>query len=394
MRKYIYHPLVVISLLHLIINILLFNENGVKNVNDSHRYLEYANNMKNGFYFDQHNFWYLGYAIFIFIVQQFYNSELAIIIAQNILSWIAVICIYKSSKLIFNNPKSAFITSICYILFIEILSWNSYILCESVYCSFISISFYLLAKIYSGSVDVRTITSLALIASLTILTKPTGIALLGAIFIVVILQTKFHLYGKIFRGSLFLIGSVAILLLINKMLTTYLVMENYQLGEIIYDITTIKYKTEYESVIVSVPDYMYIPSKELPPIIRILSFIIHNPIYWTKLFIGKIFYFLIHIRPYWSIQHNIFSLVFLLPLYFYTVRGMIKKTYNTKILVFFISYLFIHVLSVGITSVDWDGRFLMPLLPAIFIMASPEIVVDFERLISLTKDKYRVTRQS
>lgn len=384
MRKYIFNPLVLLSILYIIVSMLLFKENGVKNVNDSHRYLEYANNLKNGFYFDQHNFWYLGYAIFIFIVQQIYNSELAIVIAQNLLGWIAVICIYKTTILIFNNHKSAIITSLFYILFIEILSWNSYILCESVYCSFICISFYLLAKIYHGNRNIGTIILTVLITTLTILTKPTGVALLGAILLFVLFKAKIYPNNRALRYSLILFSSAALILLVNKMLTTYLVIENYQLGEIVYGISTIAGKPEYDLLILSVPKNIFVPSHEAQPLIKILSFIIHNPIYWTKLFVSKIFYLLLHIRPYWSLQHNIFSLVILLPLYFYTFRGIIKKSYKKEILLFFITYVIIHILSIGFTSVDWDGRFLMPILPAIFILASAEMTKDFERLISLT----------
>ena len=389
MRKYLFNPLVLISILYLIVSMLLFAENHVKIVNDSYRYLEYANNLKTGFYFDNHNFWYFGYAVFIFAVKQIHNSELAIVIAQKILSWIAVISIYKTSKLIFNNPKGAMITSLLSILFIEILAWNSYILCESVYCSFTCISFFVLAKIHRGSTNIGTLTLAVLVISLAVLAKPTGIALLGAISLIAFIKLKVFITNRTLRYSLIFLSCLVLILLINKMLTTYLVMENYQLGEIVYAITTITHKPEYDLLVVSVPNNLFIPSQESFPLIKILSFIIHNPIYWTKLFIGKIFYFLLHIRPYWSIQHNVFSLVVLLPLYFYAIQAVIKKRLKKDLLIFFMAYMFIHILSIGITSVDWDGRFLMPLLPAIFIVASSEIARDFERFISPILKKHK-----
>ena len=381
MRKYVFHPLVLLSIIHVIVSLLLFQENGVKVVDDSPRYLEYASNLKNGFYFEQHNFWYFGYTIFIFIVQLLFSSELAIVIAQNILSWIAIICIYKTSLLLFNNVKSAIATSLSYILFIEILSWNSYILSESVYCSLICISFYLLAKLHQGSTKPGTLILAVLIVIWTIFTKPTGVGLLGAIFFVALFRIRMS-GNKILFYSLILFGSTAFILLVNEMLSTFLVMENYRLGEIIYNISAFSSDPTYDLLVVTVPDKMYIPSQETPPIMKILSFVLHHPVYWTKLFLAKLFYFLFHVRPYWSILHNLFSLGFLLPLYFYFIRGLKKGKYKKELIVFLLAYVCIHALSVGLTSVDWDGRFLLPILPAIFIVAANEMRVDFEKVIA------------
>ena len=69
-----YH-LLILSLLFWVIASLIFVKFGVKNVNDSHRYLEYATNLKNGFYIDRHNIWYIGYVIFIYLVRLISGSS-------------------------------------------------------------------------------------------------------------------------------------------------------------------------------------------------------------------------------------------------------------------------------------------------------------------------------
>lgn len=379
-----------ITALYWIVSIVLFNEHGVKNVNDSHRYLEYAANLRNGFYIDQHNFWYIGYAIFTFVIHSISKSDLAIVIAQYLLSYIAVLSIYKTSTFIFSDANKALACSLFYICFIEIISWNSYILCESVYLSLTCISFYLLSLWHLRSRNVFMLILTALVVLLTMFSKPTGIALLGALSAVVLhsLWTKLkHTYLKV--GAIF-ISSVIFILLANKMLATYLIMENYQIGEIIYAISTLPGKPEYTSMIITPPHDLYIPSEKYSPVIRIIIFIANNPVYWVKLFCMKLFYFFSHVRPYWSVKHNLFCLFMLIPIYFYFFRGLVQNVLSNKLAIFTVTYVVLHALSVGITSVDWDGRFLMPVLPILFLLGTNGLVTDIEKAGMRLKKLYAV----
>ena len=114
---------------------------------------------------------------------------------------------------------------------------------------------------------------------------------------------------------------------------------------------------------------------------------VFNLKYWIILFCAKVFFFLLHIRPYWSLEHNIFNLVILIPMYYYSFRYLISNSISKEIRVFSIFFFLTHILSIGITTVDWDGRFLMPLLPMIFILGSSEIWKDLTKIISLTNVK-------
>ncbi len=374
-----FKTILIITTAYGLVSVLLFFVYGVKHVNDSHRYIEYAATLQHGFYFDPHNFWYLGYALFIFLVNQIQDGELAIVIAQYVLSWLAVICIYKTAVLLFKNENGGIFAALLYILFIELLTWNSYILCESLYCSLICFSLYLLASLYERATIGKILMAVWLIP-FTVLTKPTGIALLCALLVVLIFMGRRYLTHRTLRYTLILLTISFCLVLANRMLTTYRVMENYELGEIVYGISTLHPKPEYDLLSVVVPNDIYLPPETNPPLVKIVSFMAHNPIYWTKLFLCKTFYLLVHIRPYWSVQHNIFSIIILLPLYYYAIRSLIHNKHKIEIALFFLTYVLLHVASIGITSVDWDGRFLMPLLPAIFIMASTGMAIDFNKI--------------
>lgn len=369
-------PIVTITLLYSIVSLFLFTRYGVKYVNDTGRYLEYAQNLKSGFYFDPHNFWYIGYVSFASIVQGVFHSLLAQVILQYILYFFALLAIYKTSLLLFDDKLSATAAAVGMILFIEMPMWNSYLLTESLYTSCTCFSLLMLARWWRTPSVLNFFLAL-LVVLFTFFIKPTGIALLAATSAVVYFLGITKVCSPAARWGISFVLLIALTLLINRMLTTFLILENYQSGEIIYAITTTPVDTTWLTV--HTPSNLFLPSAELPPLLRVVSFVLHHPFYWSKLFLAKVFYFLFHVRPYWSAGHNFFSLAFLLPAYYFALAALRRKTIATPVLIFSAAFLLFHVISIGVTSEDWDGRFLAPVLPVIFLLAGKGISARLQR---------------
>lgn len=371
---------IIITLVYLAISFLLFQKFGVKIVNDSPRYLDYARNLESGFYAERHDFWYVGYALFILLTRIISENEFTIILIQYFLSYLATMLIYQTSIVLFNHSLKALCASLYYILFLETISWNSYVLCESLYMSLTCASFYCLSSVYRNPSNIRMYLVTVFCIALTFFTKPTGVALLGAVIITLVVMLLKRRNSFILRTAFASISLVSFALLIDKMLTTFLIMENYKLGEVVYAITTLPLKPEYEPLILTPPATLTFPSDHLSPVTKVFLFILYNPIYWIKLFSLKVFYFFIHVRPYWSLSHNIFCLVMLLPMYYFFIQAIIKRFLSNEVLLFSVVYISIHTLSVGITTVDWDGRFLMPLLPLLFLIGSNGMIEYLDRI--------------
>ena len=352
---------------------------GIKVVNDSARYLEYASNLESGFYFDPHNFWYIGYPLYILMINQI-GGELSMIIAgQYLLGLAAVGALYLASLKLWNRSASAFFSAIMFVAFIDIVQWNAYILTESVYTSFICFSLLLLLHLLKEKRAPALYLACLAIVMFTSLVKPTGFALMAAPVIVflfeVTAQLKSRLWKVVFRTCIVLL----LLILVNRMLETFRIIENYQKGEIVYAITTLPPSSEYQMLTVAPPDPLYTPETTLPPLVQIFLFIVNHPLYWAKLFCAKVFLLFSHVRPYWSFTHNVFSIGFLLPAYVLFVRA-VRSVKKNPVARFAWVYLALHALSVGITSVDWDARFLIPMLPVIFLFAGQGLwlyITDF-----------------
>lgn len=349
----------------LLVNASLYSRYGIKIVNDSERYLEYGRGLAEGFYIDDFNFWYVGYALFLATLIKFGGGIVAVAVFQYFISFVAVLALYKASLILWESRNTAEFVCAFFLCFIDISQWNSYVLTESLYTSFTCISIYCLVRLHKGERRWWFVLVTAGAVVFTIFMKPTGVALLGALAIAMVFRIE---HSRVRIAALVFLG-VSFAFLLNRMLANYLVMENYQAGEVIYAVSTYKDQSMVEGLVVQPPADIYIPPVSYPPLFRIVAFIFHHPLYWINLFSHKVFYLLSHIRPFWSVGHNLFSIAILLCAYTAFITGIRDKSIGRDVVIFAAAYLVIHILSIGITSEDWDGRFLIPMLPVIFIFS-------------------------
>jgi hypothetical protein len=283
---------------------------GINVVLDSARYLDYAENISQGFYLDPHNTWYLGYVLFISCIKLLTENLSVIILAQYIVGGIAVFYLFQAALELSESKIAAFGAALYYILFLEPITWHSYILAESLLGSFICISLYIVIKTLRNQSAV-CYSILIPILLFTASIKPTAIGI--AFSLVTFLSVKFLQKISTVKIILGVLTVITLFILLEKSLTTFTILENdYLQGEIIYRFDRINNSTYQHWFIIDVPDEIYFPDAELPKLLQIALFIFHNPIYWLKLFSLKIFYLLLHARPYWSIPHIIHSVVFMM----------------------------------------------------------------------------------
>ncbi|WP_380805234.1 hypothetical protein [Shivajiella indica] len=162
--------------------------------------------------------------------------------------------------------------------------------------------------------------------------------------------------------------------LANQMVSTFGFIENYKIGELIYGVTQYSNIPYYDLLIIDRPENMILPNNDQLPLVQMLCFIYHQPVYWLKLFFGKLFLFFGHVRPFWSFWHNMFSILFLVPIYVYFIRGIFNSNHSKGLKISALIYIVFHALSVCMMSVDWDGRFLLPVLPILFILSSRSVL--------------------
>jgi len=114
-----------------------------------------------------------------------------------------------------------------------------------------------------------------------------------------------------------------------------------------------------------------------------VSFYYANFYELLKIFFLKVFWLLIRARPYYSDLHNFYTLLFSIIIYSGFIYGFIKRPkgiFSINIILFFI---FLSICSVGLTFVDWSGRFSLYFLPLIMIFSSYGLLIFLKKVFKL-----------
>jgi hypothetical protein len=344
----------IIILLFLGIQLLFFFKMGVRQSVDSPFYLENAGLLRQGMLPEDRGLWYSAFSLFLALVFLAGGTLKTAVIIQILLSCLSAFCIFVSAKEITRNKLAAILAVLLYIVWIPIHEWDTFIYTESLFTSFCVFSFTALLFGKNRWHIVFT----ALLFLFTFFIRPTGLSLVVALVS--------YLIASIPRKRItFTIPVATVLILIavligSKMFNAYDPIPAYVSAEIIYPKITLN---------VEAPSDLTIPENG-PSLVKVFFFAVYNPLYFLKLFGIKVALFFGNIKPYYSPVHNFVVVLFLYPIYFFAWLGFRKNEGFKKEKLFIASFIITNGLIVGLTTENWDGRFLVPLLPLIFIMAS------------------------
>lgn len=330
---------------------------GVVTAVDSPLYINDAKLLLTGTLPERRSIWYIGYSLFLSVVFYFRGSLEAAVFWQVAISGVATVCLYILTLDISKDKLSAWIAVFIYLLWVKIHHWNMFIYSESLFTSFGIISFTALIKSkkpwhYGLS---------ALLLLYTFFIRPSGFGYLVGLLFYGFSFVNYRQFSKWGIAALTLLMVAGAALLLNKMLTAYILVESYARAEIIYPNITLG---------VEPPLDLVIPPDSYTPLIRLVLFVLHNPLYFAKISLIKLGLFLGNVKPYFSLLHNLVIVSILYPLYFFAVKGFIHLSHLAKSRYFIAGYVLAQALTVTLTTENWDGRFLVPVLPFIFILSA------------------------
>lgn len=342
-----------LALLWFIVQYYFLQSLGVRIVPDStFRYIPYATQVAETWQLgDSHDNRYLLYIVFL---AQFVklNGGLAIsVLVQTAISGVACILFYKAVKhLTDQNRLSAVTATTIFILWKDIQYLNVYILTESLFISAIVLVFYALVRSRNWK-DYLFAIALCVIPALL---RPNGFIVLLAVLVCFALHYRQLLFRhkKLIISSA-VIGAIALITILDRyLLTTFEIVETYARGEVIY-----------ASDIFAIPaDDVVLPTEKDSPLLRILYFVLQNPVFFFKLFFAKLIVFIAYVKPYYSLVHNLSILLVIYPLYFFTAWWFLKDKENAA-RAFAPTVFVLQACIVASTSEDWDSRFITLLLP-------------------------------
>lgn len=181
---------------------------------------------------------------------------------------------------------------------------------------------------------------------------------------------QFGKFAKLVVLLTFLFSPFPFLILLNQMLSTFGIVEAYKNGEIVYNIHKMAHMDYAASLMIPVPDNLSLPEENWSPLAKMGYLWLFNPWYSIKLFSTKLFYYFLYIRPYYSWMHNALALAALLPMYYGFIKSMRSKSLKPELKIFALTLVAVSAFSVSLLTINWNSRFLMPILPLIFLIGA------------------------
>lgn len=356
--------ILLLFLLWLIIQFSIYNYLGIRTGSDTQLYVNAAQKLLDGEWPQGRLIWYTTYIVFLATVFSLGGSLSLVVFLQILLSGVAAVALWFSVKRMTKSFWSSFVAVLLYLCWFKIHQWNIFIYTESLFTSLAIITFALLLSLKRPYYYIL----FAFLLLLTFFVRPTGFCFLIGIVLYGMQKARLNFGVRLTIGAILLL---ACFLLLNNMLSQFTLIESYAKGEIIYPNIRLG---------VEIPDDLMIPDSTLSPLARLGMFVFYNPFYFIKITLLKLFLFLANVKPYFSWLHNLLIALILYPLYIFAFLGF--KHFHDKICgrYFILDFILAQCLTVMLTTENWDGRFLIPILPFVFILSAIGIQWAFGRV--------------
>lgn len=332
-------------------------------VGDSrHRYLPYARSIAEaGTFAPGHNLRYVGYPLYLSAWLKLGAGPLGAVLGQLVLSALAAWAFYDGLLRLTRRRAAAIFGTATLVLWPDTQEFNVFVLTESLFSSGLVLTFWALVRARDSVVWWL---GAALLALLTASLRPNGfIVPLGLVLAgLVVLRAR---YGAA-RVNWWMLGVGVVLFpagwwLANRLLATFTLIETYQRGDLLYG---------YAPWAIRPDSPLWVPGKQMAPALRLLTFAAHNPWFFAKLVLGKLGLFFAYARVYHSWGHIVAIVLLIWPLYFLAIRGARNAAVWAPARWYLAAVVLGQALVVAFTVEDWDGRFLIAVLPAVFGLAS------------------------
>ena len=358
-------------------------EDGVKFGADSKFYIRKATEIINGEALILDYKSKFGYILFLIPFIYFDIPFVIIVFFQLFLTALSAWCLYKITSKFFCK-LSGIICVALFLLYFPLQLRNFYILTEML---FIDISIILSYLIVNFKKSYSPIIILLIVALISI--RPNGVLFLFSILTsIFIFLLK---YKKYLSFSLYLLVLLSLTFPTINLLNSYIIdlnlIDSISTKGVIWGWSLEKNEYCRNSCL----GVELINDNFQNNLFGIFKFISVNFIEFFKIFLFKTFWLMLRARPYYSDLHNYYILFFDLILYIGLIYGLIKRPKNNFSINVILFFIFFSICLVGLTFVDWSGRFSLYFLPLIMIFSSYGVLIFTKKILNMIDQKWNNT---
>jgi hypothetical protein len=373
LRLWPHHRALLAALWVLVQLVYLRKFHGPHYANDSARYLEYAKDIaERGHFAPGHNLRYVLYPLFQSLWLRLGLGWSGIVAGQMLVSAAASSAIYRGTRRLTNGKTgAAVLATLLFIAWPDIQQFNVFLLTESLFISLVALSFGAFTRVRNGRWQDWAL--LVFVLTLTALARPNGFMVGLAAAIAGLDGLRRQHDRRPWRVALLLLVLLSPLLwmALNHQLATYYLMDTYQRGELIF---------RYQLWAVHQAAPLDMPPAGTGPVMRVLYFAAHNPLYLGRLMLGKLFVFISYLKPHYSLAHRVLGVLVLWPAYGLAALGARRRGIWRPARIFLAGIFLLQTAIVMLAVDDWDVRFLAPVLPMVFVLAALEVAARWPTL--------------
>lgn len=348
---------------------LCTGKRGIQYGYDAARYINGAERILTNEPFVEKENRYLGYILLIALNKTIGFDLSFVLLFQLIFASFASFTLYDLARLISKSRIIGILAAGFYLINPFIVQWHLFIHTESLYSSLLVISAWAIYK----STQMNTFNSYSvasLIVIYTALVRPNGWAVIPIFLCFIIGSQKINLKIKLtsfvvvmFLFSLF----IACFLIFNNRVKSVKTADLFMSGQVIWGHTELKVAMPKECCLGKNNSFSAI------------KYVFKHPVSVIKIGIIRIFTELFPLnRPYLSTKYILRFLFFMLPAYFFAVIGFLSFRRNRGVLILS-SIIILHLCIIAITFSDQEFRFLIYILPLIYLLTAIGITPFFKK---------------
>ncbi len=307
---------------------------------------------------------YLAYDAVIAVAMVAGTGMIGVVAFQLCVAALAALAQYDLGRTL-GGPWSAALAAGLLVLNPDIARWHTYILTESLFTSSVILTVWAVhrASLRPGPAAF-VLTALAF--AFTLFLRPNGwvVAFVVVIFLIArFAPRRVFVAGLAGALGLFALGAVYVPALHNA-IQAETPEESLRKGEVIWGHS---------------PSRIPMP-EDLDPAgpgwTRATAFVVRHPLACARLACVRVFTEFSHVRPFYSKAHNALVVVFLFPTYVLAIIGLWRSRRDP------LAHLLALVVAgqmvvIALTFADWDGRFLLYVLPQVIVLAGAGLVSCF-----------------
>ncbi|WP_147294240.1 hypothetical protein [Pontibacter diazotrophicus] len=354
-----------------VLHAVLFWKYGVRTTDDSREYLTYAHAIADEFHF-ANNYYikYLGYPLFLALMFKLGLSLKGVIIVQTLLSGIATIFFYRTTKLLAGNTLAPALATFVLIIWYDLQLFHAFIMTESLYISLLIFAFYLIVKADSVRQSLWAVPVLLYVA----LVRPNGfiavVAYAAYLITIAYLAAPTKLARRLLLLGVVIVPLAAILVVDQYLLQSFTVVETYEKGEVIY---------LYKGLLVHSDKPIIMPPADASPLTKLYLFVRDNTSYFFRMSALRFLLFWGNVKPFFSVFHNTMIALLLYPMYLFGAIALLKDRIPLPVRVFGVLLVLQQAFITTITSENETGRFLMSVVFIVFAFGATGISWQLEK---------------